>query len=171
MLVYIGIRGNSDFTMIQLITTSFFLLSAFQATPAIAADMSTISTSSAVNIALNTTDGSMSDSQKAVRQEAIKFFKDDPILVQVARCESSFRQVDEDGKILRGKANRSDVGLMQINEYYHKEKATSLGMNLRTIEGNMAYAKYLYDKEGLTPWASSKACWGIQAPANQVALK
>jgi len=48
---------------------------------------------------------------------------------------------------------------MQINEYYHTDKAKKLGLNLRTVEGNLAYAKYLYDKEGTQPWISSSKCW------------
>ena len=88
------------------------------------------------------------------------YFAETPILAEVARCESSFRQVGSDGKALRGEVNKSDVGLMQVNEYYHGEKAETLGFDLETINGNLAYAKYLYDKEGTKPWSASKKCWG-----------
>ena len=63
---------------------------------------------------------------------------------------------------------------MQINRYYHEEKANELGYNLEVIEGNMAYAKYLYEKEGSKPWLSSSKCWkgGIDpVKDNLVALK
>jgi hypothetical protein len=173
VLVYEGIRGNSDFTMIQLIMTSFLVLSAFYGTPAIAAGVSTTSTSTDYMISINTTDPIMTDSQKAVQQKAIAYFKDEPILVAIAGCESSYRQVDENGYIVRGKVNKGDIGVMQINEYYHADKAKELGDNLKTLNGNMAYAKYLYEREGTKPWASSEACWSqaLGPVSNQVALK
>jgi hypothetical protein len=87
------------------------------------------------------------------------YFAETPILAEIAKCESRFRQVGASGSVLRGEVNKSDVGLMQINEAYHQEKASELGLDLETIEGNLAYAKYLYDKEGTTPWNASKKCW------------
>jgi hypothetical protein len=89
-----------------------------------------------------------------------EYFKETPILVEISRCESTFRQVDKNGEVLRGKVNKSDLGLMQVNAYYHGEKASELGFDLMTVDGNLAYAKYLYEKEGTTPWNSSKKCWG-----------
>ncbi len=86
-------------------------------------------------------------------------YADDPILVDIARCESTFRQFDADGSIIRGLVNSEDVGVMQINEKYHAQKAVSLGHNIYTMEGNLAYAKYLYDTYGAQPWKSSSKCW------------
>lgn len=87
-------------------------------------------------------------------------FSDAPILVEIARCESTFRQYGPDGRVIRGLVNSADVGVMQINEKYHAEDAVKLGVDIYSIEGNIAYAKHLYDKFGTSPWASSKACWG-----------
>ena len=88
-----------------------------------------------------------------------QYFAETPILAEIAKCESKFRQVDKDGNVLRGEVNKLDVGLMQVNEYYHEKKALDLGYDLTTVNGNLAYAKYLYDKEGVTPWNSSSKCW------------
>ena len=87
------------------------------------------------------------------------YFAETPVLAEIARCESNFRQVGKDGQVLRGTVDRSDVGLMQVNEYYHGQKAEDLGFDLTTVNGNLAYAKYLYDKEGTTPWNASGKCW------------
>lgn len=87
------------------------------------------------------------------------YFSDIPELVDVARCESRFRQFDRDGRVLRGVINKGDVGVMQINEYYHGDRAQKLGYDLYSVEGNMAYARFLYEREGLTPWQSSSKCW------------
>lgn len=91
------------------------------------------------------------------------YFKDDPILAEIAMCESTFRQYDSDGTVLTGKVNKNDVGVMQINKHYHLERAEKMGFDLDTIEGNMAFAKKLYKSEGTKPWKSSSGCWGKYA--------
>lgn len=98
----------------------------------------------------------MMSTEQYVRQ----YFKDIPIMIQVAKCESRFRHLDPDGEIHRGELNNKDVGVMQINEYYHLDTAEKENYNIYTIEGNTAYARELYEKQGTQPWISSKACWG-----------
>jgi hypothetical protein len=88
-----------------------------------------------------------------------EYFKDTPILAEIAKCESQFKHVGLNGKIITGKVNKGDLGVMQINKYYHAEDAEKLGLDLNTLEGNMAFAKHLYDKYGTDPWLSSSACW------------
>lgn len=100
-----------------------------------------------------------------------EYFSDDPILAEIARCESTFRHVGKNGTIIRGKVDPADIGVMQINERYHNVKAIALGFDLKTIEGNMAYAKYLYEKEGLKPWNPSKPCWGKSEAYRELAIK
>lgn len=89
-----------------------------------------------------------------------EYFSDIPIMIQIAKCESTFRQLDHDGDIHRGRVNSRDVGVMQINEYYHLDQAERKDYNIYTIEGNTAYARDLYEREGTRPWSSSRACWG-----------
>lgn len=98
----------------------------------------------------------MMSTEKYVRQ----YFKDIPIMIQIARCESTFRHLDQDGDIHRGRVNNADVGVMQINEFYHLDQAEKKDINIYTIEGNVAYARDLYEREGTQPWISSKPCWG-----------
>jgi hypothetical protein len=88
-----------------------------------------------------------------------EYFVETPILAEIAKCESRFRQVGKDGQVLRGEVNKSDLGLLQVNEFYHGEKASDLGFDLKTVNGNLAYAQYLYDKEGTQPWSASAKCW------------
>ncbi len=94
-----------------------------------------------------------------VEEKVREFFKDTPILVSIARCESNFRQNDSLGTPLRGRVNPADVGVMQVNERYHSATATKLGYNLYELEGNLAYARYLYNAEGTRPWNASRHCW------------
>lgn len=96
---------------------------------------------------------------KTVEETVEEYFKDTPMLSKVAFCESRYRQVDQNGETLRGIVNSKDVGVMQINEDYHSLESKRLGMDIHTLDGNLEYAKHLYDTEGLRPWASSSRCW------------
>ncbi len=87
-------------------------------------------------------------------------YSDAPILIEVAKCESSMKQFTKNGDIFRGEANDYDVGVMQINEFYHSDTAKRLGFNLHTLEGNIGYGRYLYEKYGTKPWSASEKCWG-----------
>lgn len=96
------------------------------------------------------------------------YFSDIPVLVEVARCESHFRHFGKDGSVLRGNVDPRDLGVMQINEYFHATTAEKLGLDIESLPGNLAYARYLYEREGTTPWLSSVKCWGKE---NHVAKK
>jgi len=89
-----------------------------------------------------------------------EYFKNSPIVAEIARCESTYRQFNADGSVLRGKVNSADVGVMQINEKYHLKRSIELGIDIYTLEGNLAYGKYLFTKQGSQPWNASKPCWG-----------
>jgi hypothetical protein len=86
-------------------------------------------------------------------------------LYRIMTCESGLgtgapQQFHKDGTLVRGYVNNSDFGAAQINEYYHLKASQKLGYDIYTLEGNVAYAKYLYDTQGSQPWSASEACWG-----------
>jgi hypothetical protein len=122
------------------------------------------STQAAVDIAVITPNASntaklLTNPNQVVESTVREYFKDIPIMAEVAKCESHFRQFEKDGSIFRGRITTKDVGVMQVNEYYHLNRAQKLGYNIHTIEGNMAYARLLYTEEGVDPWISSSPCW------------
>ena len=88
------------------------------------------------------------------------YFDDIPVMVAVARCESTFRHTLSDGSVLRGRVDSADTGVMQINKRYHEDRADQLGLDLDNLYDNMAYARYLYEKQGTQPWNASRPCWG-----------
>jgi hypothetical protein len=102
----------------------------------------------------------LSHTPQTLEEYVREYYEEDPILIEIARCESQFRHLNEDGTVLRGVVNDQDVGVMQINLYYHADDAEKLGHDLRSLEGNLAYAKALYTKKGTSPWSASKPCWG-----------
>jgi hypothetical protein len=88
------------------------------------------------------------------------YFKDAPIMAKVAYCESTHTQFDSAGVVHRGVVNSKDVGVFQINEKYHLKRSKDMGIDIYSIEGNMEYARVLYEEQGLQPWSASKPCWG-----------
>lgn len=106
---------------------------------------------------------------QTVQEYVEEYFSDIPVMVDIAQCESHFRQFDSDGSMHRGVVNNKDVGVMQINEYYHLKTAKALDLDIYTVQGNLAYARYLYEKEGTAPWISSKPCWGKSKNAKNLA--
>lgn len=95
------------------------------------------------------------DTEQVVRE----YFADIPVMIQVARCESTFRHTLADGSVLRGLVDNRDTGVMQINTYYHGDRADQLGLDLEDIYDNMAYARDLYERKGTQPWSASAPCW------------
>lgn len=95
-----------------------------------------------------------------------EYFADIPVMVQVARCESTFRHWRTDGSVLTGRVDNADTGVMQINKRYHEEAAIRLGLDLDQIEDNLAYARHLYEEQGTQPWSASQPCWGQTLAAN-----
>jgi len=81
-------------------------------------------------------------------------------MIQIARCESTFRHTLADGTVLRGVVDQRDTGVMQINTHYHGETAEKLGLDLTDLHDNLAYARSLYERQGTQPWSASAPCWG-----------
>ncbi len=101
---------------------------------------------------------SIMSTEKYVRQ----YFKDNPIMIEIAYCESNFRQLDKDGNPLRNHKGSSATGVMQIMASIHQEDAEKLGLDINTLEGNVRFADHLYSKYGTKPWEAdknSKNCW------------
>ncbi len=103
----------------------------------------------------------VTESQKQNSTEEIvrTYFKDVPVLIQIARCESTFRHTLTDGTVLRGRVDPADTGVMQINTRYHGQTADLLGLDLTDLYDNMAYARNLYERQGTQPWSASAPCW------------
>jgi len=133
--------------MIEVATILTIFISGFYGSPAVSADV------------INQIKPAVFDRPVTLEDHVRDYFKDDPILAEIARCESTFRQLTPQGAILRGDSNKADLGVMQINEMYHRKRATGAGFDIDTLDGNLSYARWLYQKEGTRPWNSSKRCW------------
>lgn len=87
----------------------------------------------------------------------VEAFPTDPIMLEVARCESGVKQHDKNGKVIMN-TKTNDKGIFQINEI-HWPKAKQLGYDLDTFEGNIKMAQYILKTQGLNAWYSSVHCW------------
>lgn len=147
--------------MIEITTSIAFLLSSMYgatSTTSVSADVNVVK----LAVASSTDNGAVATvttDRKTIEKYLREHYSDTPILIDIARCESTFSHYDKDGKIIRGRVNSADVGVMQINERYHLETAEKLGLDIHTVEGNVEYAKYLYKKYGAEPWSASSPCW------------
>jgi hypothetical protein len=146
--------------MIELTTSLLMLASAFTGGGNGGAGTTTQGISSDLPLATVSTEAYVRD-----------YFKDTPLLAEIARCESTFKQFDRNGNVIRGKVNSDDIGVMQINTYYHGESAEKLGYDIYTIDGNLSYAKHLYEKYGDDPWSSSSKCWKKHKQENKEIAK
>jgi hypothetical protein len=153
--------------MIELTTGIAFLVSSLYGSGS--TDVAVASTTNATNSSTTadsaaTTTQDISMDRNAVESYIKTEYADTPILIAIAQCESNFRQFNPDGTVVRGKVDDHDVGVMQINETYWLDKSKSLGDDIYSVKGNVAYAKYLYAKQGTDPWNSSSKCWSQSAP-------
>jgi len=89
-------------------------------------------------------------------QKVREYFKDIPVMIEIARCESKFRQFTDNGNVLR---SAGMIGVFQFFESIHTTGAKALGFDLATLEGNLGYAKHIYEAQGTTPWSGSSYCW------------
>ncbi len=104
----------------------------------------------------------------AIEKRVREYFADIPVMIEIARCESKFRQYTDAGNVLRGGNAGLMVGIFQFFESIHATPALMLGFDLKTVEGNIGYARHVYTQEGTRPWVS---CVPDVIPVAQVMTK
>jgi len=91
-----------------------------------------------------------------------------PVLNRIGGCESSGdrnlppTQINPRTGQVRTHANSNgttDIGAYQINIEVWGKKASNLGYDLSTFEGNKAMAEWIYANKGTGDWSASKPCW------------
>lgn len=96
----------------------------------------------------------LSYTKERVKELIAETFADAPIMQEVARCESGFLQ-----HAYNPTNNSHDGGVFQISQKYHGKRMEKLGLDPYDVKDNIAYARILYDEQGLAPWVWSKPCW------------
>ncbi len=97
----------------------------------------------------------LSDEQIAYKRKIERLFKDEPIMAQIAYCESGYRQFDENGAPLKSRTN--DYGIFQINSKIWDKKAKEIGLDYKGSPiDNIKMARYIYEHQGKKAWV----CYG-----------
>ena len=106
----------------------------------------------------------LSDQLALARQMHHQGVRSSPKLKATSRLDT------DSGNPLRGPGGM--VGVFQFYESIHAPGALALGFDITTLEGNLGYAKHVYNTQGLTPWNSSRWCWDVPtvAPAPAATL-
>lgn len=82
-----------------------------------------------------------------------------PALEHICNAESGGKQFLDNGRVVRGKVNPSDIGICQINEPIWNDKARELGYDIYTEQGNRDMALWIFNHYGADPWNSSRGAW------------
>lgn len=77
--------------------------------------------------------------------------------IKIARCESGFNLDPNAININNDKHKSMDVGIFQINTYWHRDRVTVKEM-LDPVK-NIDFAYQLLSEQGFNPWNSSKNKW------------
>ena len=112
-------------------------------------------------MAASSSTNSITESPQTVEMTVREYFADIPVMIEVARCESKFRQFTDSGNVLRGGIGGQMVGVYQFFDQYHESPAYELGFDIETLDGNLAYARHIYNLEGTDPWNSARNCWDV----------
>lgn len=91
-----------------------------------------------------------------------KSYGQDPELVlAIIKCEGEqYRTLGNNTNYdKQDRAWSTDIGLFQINDYYHAKTAEKMGIDIHTDRGNIVYAMWLMQKNGTRDWSASKQCW------------
>lgn len=83
---------------------------------------------------------------QGIEELVIRTFPDDHRMLPVAECESNLRQFNTDGSVLMGGGGGNYIGIFQIGIQW-VDLASSMEMDVYTIEGNVAFARWLYNSE------------------------
>lgn len=89
-------------------------------------------------------------------------YHQDPVLAaKIISCESRAygAAAIHDNIDSHGNVWSTDIGPWQINDYYHKARAESMGLNIYNTVDNLRYGFILMDEQGTAPWKASKYCW------------
>ena len=113
-----------------------------------------------LSLALTTTTYANQNAQ--VEQMVRAYFKDAPVMVKIAKCESGFKHFDPNGPngLNTNPDPRSSAsGVFQILLKTHGPKARRLGFDITTVKGQLGYARHLYKLGGTRDWKESRSCW------------
>ncbi len=132
-------------------------------------DTATASSTATTTPAVATTPPTTKNTNDGIESQVRSYFASSSVMITIASCESGYRQFNSSGNPLNG-GSGGMIGIFQISSSTHASVARELAMDIGTVAGNMAYAKYLYEREGTEPWISSFPCWSTMGTTSSSTL-
>jgi len=77
----------------------------------------------------------------------------------IIKCESEMYGGAVNHNKIGGVIWSTDIGVWQINDYFHKDNALKMGLDIYDEWDNLEYGFILLKSEGTKPWYASKGCW------------
>lgn len=90
-----------------------------------------------------------------------QYLIDEDLVKRIIKCESGFVKDALNINKRDGVAWSKDIGLGQINDYYHKETMIKLGLDIYTPKDNLAYMFILLKEDPLVHYKASSGCWSL----------
>jgi hypothetical protein len=90
---------------------------------------------------------------------SIKYHVASSTVRSIIYCESRMYGSVVNVNYENGVAWSEDRSYMQINNYFHKDTMTKLGLDYYNEFDSLEYGIMLLRDQGLTPWKASKGCW------------
>ena len=99
--------------------------------------------------------------QEMITRIAKSYGQDPELVLAIIKCEGEqYRTLGNNTNYdKQDRAWSTDIGLFQINDYYHAKTAEKMGIDIHTDRGNIVYAMWLMQKNGTRDWSASKQCW------------
>lgn len=88
--------------------------------------------------------------EKTIEEKIREEFADVPTMIEIARCESRFKNVP--GEL------SDDFGPFQVNQV-HLGELEKLGLDRENVDDNIKFARILYERNGFRDWKNSQHCW------------
>jgi hypothetical protein len=78
----------------------------------------------------------------------------------IIKCESQmYGSAVNYNRLPDGTVWSEDRGPFQINDYFHKDTMTKLGLDYYDQFDSLEYGFILLSSQGVGPWKASRACW------------
>jgi hypothetical protein len=95
-----------------------------------------------------------------INRLSIKYSVDKKLAMSIINCESQFKgNAVNHNKLDDGTIWSTDKGLWQINDYFHKETMSKLGLDINNQFDSLEYGFILFKSQGVSPWSASSKCW------------
>ena len=92
---------------------------------------------------------------ETIERLARKYHQSVKVAKAIIHCESKGKQSARNYQAVVG----VDIGMWQLNSYYHSKSAARMGFDIYKSADNLEYGFVLLSEQGLLPWSASKYCW------------